>query len=65
MPLAGVTAVLALSAIYNLQLSDRLMKKVTEKDDPFSNTGLVTLLLGFIDFQRIIFKITVYIMALR
>jgi multisubunit Na+/H+ antiporter MnhC subunit len=31
LPCSGVTAILALIAIYNLQLNDRLMKKVTEK----------------------------------
>ena len=38
------------------------MQKVSDKQDPFSNTNLLALLLVFIDMQKIIFKIVEFFM---
>jgi hypothetical protein len=38
------------------------MQKVSDKQDPFSNTNLLALLLVFIDMQKIIFKVVEYFM---
>lgn len=49
-PLSATASVITLVGIYNLRLNDRLMGSVTEKDEPFSNTTLLSLLLAFTDF---------------
>jgi hypothetical protein len=61
-PLTATTAVVSLAVIYCLIVNNRLMQKVSDKQDPFSNTNLLALLLVFIDMQRIIFKLVEYFM---
>ena len=59
-PLTSLTAVLTLIAIYNLRVNDRVITQVTDREPVFSNTGLLTILLAFIDLQRLIFNIILY-----
>ena len=37
------------------------MKKVCDKTDPFSNTNLLAMTLAFIDLQRIVFKVAIFV----
>jgi hypothetical protein len=48
-PLSAFSALVSLVVIYLLVMSERLMKKVTDKADPFSNTNLLAMTLAFID----------------
>lgn len=59
--LSSITAVLSIVTIYLLVVSERMMKKVTDKTDPFSNTNLLAMTLAFIDLQRIVFKIAIFV----
>lgn len=59
--LSSCTAVISLVTIYLLVISERLMKKVCDKTDPFSNTNLLAMTLAFIDLQRIVFKVAIFV----
>ena len=59
-PMQSIITVLTIAVIYTLLINNRLMVKVTAqqgKNNPFSSTGLLALLLAFIDLQKIIFKL--------
>jgi len=49
LPLNALTAFISLFTIYLLIVSERMMKKVTDKNDPFANTYLLAMTLAFID----------------
>jgi hypothetical protein len=63
--LSTCTALVSMTTIYLLLVSGRLMKKVTDKNDPFSITSMLAMTLAFIDLQRIVFKIAIFIMVSR
>ena len=56
-PITITTAVFSSIALFTMNLNDRFMTKVSDKDDLFSNTGIIVWLLAFIDLQRIFFQV--------
>jgi len=60
---SSLTAFLSIVTIYLLVVNDRLMKRLTDKADPFSNTNLLAMTMAFVDLQRIVFKLAIYVIV--
>ena len=62
-PIDAGTCCVTLISIYFLMVADRTMRKTVDNANTFTNTMLLTLLLAFIDLQRLGFKIFVYMLV--
>jgi hypothetical protein len=59
-PVTAVDALFTIILIWVLHQNNRLLTKVLEERDPFSNTTLLTVLMAFINLQKFFFKIFLY-----
>lgn len=55
-PVCSFMCALGIIAVYLLSVTNKLMKDIIDKDDPFDNAHLISMLIICYDMQNIIFN---------